>query len=176
MYKLIAAIFVMSTLFAPFSAGAQDRSNHVGIATIDIEAIYLNSIVGKRKIAELEARQAALQAENDQIRDDLIAEEQSLTELRPTLDVEAFRKLAAEFDQRVQGIRRARDAAEQALTSDAQAAPNIFLTEVRDIMLEVMLARGADVIIDRRFVLLGTQDIDITAEVIARVDQEFGSE
>jgi Skp family chaperone for outer membrane proteins len=44
------------------------------------------------------------------------------------------------------------------------------LEVARPILAEVMAARGAVAIIDRRAVLIGFENIDITDEAIARLD------
>ena len=81
------------------------------VVLIDTDELFRRTLMGKRISAEFETRARDLQAENERITTALTAEEKSLTERRPTMDPVAFRKEAAEFDTRVQGIRRARDAA-----------------------------------------------------------------
>ena len=62
--------------------------------------------------AEFEDAQSELVESNTIIQNNLEAEEQSLVELRKTLDADAFRKLAVEFDERVNAIRIERAAFE----------------------------------------------------------------
>ena len=83
----------------------------MGVVVVDTDELYRATLMGQRMAADLDDRARVLQLENDEITAALTAEEQSLTDRRPTLDPEVFRQEAAEFDTRVQGIRRTRDAA-----------------------------------------------------------------
>ena len=152
-------------------AGASTLSRVVVINTDDI---YLGTLMGKRISADLEARARELQAENEQITAALTAEEKSLTERRATMDPAAFRKEAAEFDTRVQGIRRARDSAIATFEAERDGAPRAFLEQVRNLIGDVMIERGAAVVLDQRIVFLSLSSVDITRDVIARIDEAMG--
>ena len=98
----------------------------------------------------------------------------TLTDRRPTLDPEVFRAQAAEFDMRVQGIRRTRDAAIATFEAERSASPRQFLELVRNVLGELMLERGAVAVLDQRLVFLSLGTVDITQDAIARIDDTFG--
>lgn len=144
------------------------------VVVIDTDALYRGTKMGQRIAQGLIERANELQAENEQITAALTAEEKSLTERRVTMDPVQFRKEAADFDTRVQGIRRARDAAIAAFEAERDSAPRAFIDDVRDIIGDLMIERGAVVVLDQRLVFLSLKDVDITRAVIARIDEIKG--
>lgn len=144
------------------------------VVVIDTDELYRGTKMGQRIAASLEERARALQAENEQITAALTAEEKTLTERRGAMDPALFRKEAADFDTRVQGIRRARDAAIAAFEAERDAAPRVFLERVRDVIGDLMIERGAVAVLDQRIVFLSLSSADITRAAIARIDQVMG--
>jgi len=76
-------------------------------------------------------------------------------------------------NRKVEGIRKAQDAKSRALQRGFEEDRMRFLDAVRPILAEVMTTRGAVAIIDSRAVFVGFDNIDITAEAIARLDVAF---
>ena len=146
----------------------------MGVVVVDTDELYRATLMGQRMAADLDDRARVLQLENDEITAALTAEEQSLTDRRPTLDPEVFRQEAAEFDTRVQGIRRTRDAAIATFEATRAAAPRQFLELVRNVLGALMLERGAVAVLDQRLVFLSLSTVDITQDAIARIDDTFG--
>lgn len=144
------------------------------VAVVDTDALYQGTKLGQRMASDLEARARVLQAENKRLTESLTDEEQDLTNRRETMEPEAFRAAAAEFDARVQGIRRSRDAAIAAFEEERQNAPKRFLDSVRNILGQIMVERGAVAILNQQIVLLSLSTIDMTEDAIARIDLEFG--
>lgn len=145
------------------------------ILTVDQEALWRNSAWGKRAQADLEAESAAVAAENDRIAAELEAEDAALTKLRPTLPPEEFRARADAFDQRVQQVRRDRDAAGAALRTRLGEERTAFLNAALPVFSAIMAERGAAVVLDRATVFLSADAIDITEVLVARVDAEVGA-
>ncbi len=166
---------MMMALGAVSSVVAQDAGVvTASVVVVDTDELYRATLLGQRITADLEERARALQAENDKITAALTAEEQQLTESRPTMSVEDFRAAAAEFDERVQGIRRSRDAAIAAFEADRDAGPRLFLEQVRNVLGDLMLERGAVAVLDQRIVFLSLSSVDITQSAIARIDETLG--
>lgn len=145
-----------------------------GVVVVDTDELYRATLMGQRIAADLEERARVLQLENEQITKALTEEEQSLTVRRPTMDPNVFRKEAAEFDVRVQGIRRTRDAAIATFEAERGAGPRQFLELVRNVLGELMLERGAVAVLDQRIVFLSLSTVDITKDAITRIDTTFG--
>ncbi len=144
------------------------------VLTIDRERLFAETQLGARVSRGIEARIAALQAENDQIENELVQEELDLTERRPSLAPEDFRALADAFDDKVQSIRREQDAKARELTQARDAARQSFFVEVADVLGQIMEERGATVLLDTNTVFVSANRIDITDVAIESINRVLG--
>ncbi|KCV83558.1 outer membrane chaperone Skp [Actibacterium atlanticum] len=145
------------------------------VLTVDQEQLFNDSAYGKAMLAALEDEREALTMENRRIEADLIAEEQDLTEERPQMTPEGFREKAAAFDARVVEIRQAQDSKLRALNERRDEAQKQFYAAALPIVAELVRERGAVLVLESQSVILSAQQIDITQEVIARLDQRLMS-
>lgn len=144
------------------------------VLIVDGDRLYLESDYGRRVAAELAAQAEAIQAENDRIVESLTQEERSLTLRRPEMTPEAFRAESEAFDAKVQDVRRVRDAKNrefQIINAEARAD---FEARVQGILAEIMLERGAVMVMDQRSVLLSVRSANITDLAIDRVNAALG--
>ncbi len=140
------------------------------VLVIDPERVYAESQIGLQIRTELDALAAEVQAENDRIVQDLIAEEQDLAVRRPDMDPEVFRAEAEAFDQKAQDIRRARDAKERDLQRQVADARTQFFADLRPIVGQILIDRGGVAVMDSRSVYLVLRSADITDDAIAALD------
>lgn len=174
-----ALILPVLLSLAPLGAAAQEPPPAAAqvqslILTIEVERLLAETRLGQRIRAQLRERTEALAAENEQLRLELTEEEQSLTERRPTMEVEAFRAAADAFDERVQRIRAEQDAKERALEAAVERGRQEFLNAATSVLGRLMIDSGAAVILERREVFLSASLIDITDEAIAAIDAQLG--
>ena len=150
------------------SANGTATDQHVLV--VNLELLFSNSILGQRIKADLDRVAREAQQENDRLRIELEAEERTLTEQRKQMSVEDFRAAAQAFDQKVQSIRAERDAKEVEIAQMQQSAQAQFNAQVRDVIGQVMLERGGAVVLDGRSIYLARSSVDITNDVIARLN------
>lgn len=144
------------------------------ILVIDTERMLKESRPGQQLLSELQEAREKLIAENRRIESRLEEEERALTEKRSEMSAAEFRELADEFDQRVQRIRDERDRAGRALERRGEALPSRFMRVVEPILARLMNETGADVMVERRAVLMVRDAADATDLAIARIDAQFG--
>ncbi|GIT91980.1 hypothetical protein JANAI62_24370 [Jannaschia pagri] len=156
---------------APLSPGIAQTA----VAVLDRDALFSQSLFGQRVADDLEAASTELAAENRRIEAELEAEEQSLTRQRASLDMDAFRVLAADFDARVVAIRRAQDAKSRAIQQQSDRAQSVFFERANPILVALARETGALVILDRRIVIASADQVDITALALERVNEALGS-
>lgn len=169
----IAVVFFGLSLIGgvPGSLVAQDLGVQVSpILTVDTDRIFKSSRIGKQITDELEAKLQALVAENNTIQNQLLEEEQKLTEQRVSMEPAAFRLLADAFDQKTQGIRNEQDAKQRELQRLREVESKSFIDRIAPILSTIARERGAIAILERRTVLLSADGIDITNETIARIN------
>ncbi|RJL06958.1 OmpH family outer membrane protein [Paracoccus aestuarii] len=151
-----------------------DQVQTVPILTVDQDMLYLNSAWGLRAQSRLEAEGDLIAEENERLTQMLSAEEARLTEVRPTLSANEFRRMAENFDIRATEIRRERAQAVQELNAWAEADRAAFFRAALPVMGQVMDDRGAVAVLDRRTVFVSLDAIDVTDRLIEAVDQRVG--
>lgn len=190
MHRFAGALALsIAVLAVPVGVAAQSASGEAGqerppaqqiievpspILTLDWEELYTRSAWGNRVAADLEAASSALNRENTRIADGLVEEERSLTERRAKMDPEAFRTEADAFDQRVIGIRRAQETKARSLSAQADSERSRFISAAIGLLDAMIEARGAVVVIDRRAIIRGAGAVDVTDEMVMRVDAALG--
>ncbi len=159
-------------LMLPLPALAQPRvqSAQVSILLIDSEAAYAGSELGRRMAAKLKVESRKLASENRTIETELIDEEKQLTEQRKTLPPDEFRALADAFDEKVRRIRIEQDNKARAIGQQGEDGRSDFLTAARPILQEIMRETGSVAILEIRTVFFADKTVDITQEVIRRLD------
>lgn len=155
---------------------AQDTTSAAPVLVLDLERLYGASDYAESLRAAVEVEAEALARENERIVADLTEEERSLTERRPTMEPDAFRAEAAEFDAKVNDIRRARDAKEAQINQARADVRLRFFDEVRPLVGRIMVEKGAQAVIDSRSIVVVVRVADITNEAIARIDAELLSQ
>lgn len=140
------------------------------ILTVDRDSLFTRSARGQAILQELDAESQALAAENRQIEAQLETEEQDLTERRSAMDPAEFRALAEEFDDKVVEIREAQSEKLRELTRKREQVQQQFYQDVLPILTTIVREREAVMVLESRVVFLSAQQVDITAEAIARID------
>ena len=172
MVRILTALVLALVLSS--GVHAQGEGGGTPIVIVNQERLLAQSLYGQRIQREVEAAGAALAAENRQIEAQLTEEELALTERRALMTPEAFRPVAQDFDDRVNGIRAAQEAKGRALQQQAEAAQQAFFDIAFPILVEILRSRGASILMDNRAVLLSADGIDITDEAVALIDDRLG--
>ncbi|SFU75672.1 periplasmic chaperone for outer membrane proteins Skp [Aliiroseovarius crassostreae] len=157
---------------APPAPSVSAQASH--ILTVDRDRLFRQSEYGRRILQDLEAERARLASEARRVDDALAAEEKRLTEERARLSPEAFRALADAFDEKVQALRAQRPERERSFTERFEREQQAYFDRIGPILGAVVRERGGVVIVDRRAILLTTQNIDITDQAIALIDRLLG--
>jgi Skp family chaperone for outer membrane proteins len=145
------------------------------ILVINRSAILQGSKVGQDIVRQVQgftqSAETEFKAEGEGLRRDQQALQQQIAILAPDVKakkIKDFQARAAAFQQKVQarqgeiqyGVLKARQQVEQALGPILQG---------------IMAERGANLLLDRQAVVLGTVDVDVTAQAIQRLDQKLPS-
>ena len=144
------------------------------ILTVDQELLFAESDWGKRTQRMLEETGGKIAAENERRAAQLSAEEKALTQQRGTLDPAEFRKQAEAFDIRATEVRRERAKVVEDLNAWAEADRAAFYRAALPLMGEMMQERGAVAVLDRRTVFVSLDAIDLTQDLVARLNKELG--
>ena len=158
----------------PQASTAQNVVQKTAIVTLDQDQLYLGTQYGRALQAKFESESAALLAENRKIDAALEAEERDLTTKRTTMTAQDFRPLAEAFDTKANDLRKAQDVKSTELAKSRDADRQAFFQAVAPILGDYMVERGAVAILDKSAIVVSLGSIDITKEVIARIDTRLG--
>jgi Skp family chaperone for outer membrane proteins len=137
---------------------------------INQESLLTGSVSGREMLADEERQRDALRTEARALDASFEAEERRLTEQRPTMAPEEFRKLSDAFDGRVVEARRQQDERAGALAQEFDQRRRQFYARVAPILVMVMDRYQAKANFDETSVLLADQSLNITEAVIAEID------
>ena len=172
MYSFLSFCLLSSNYYC--ARNGNGEASFSNVLTIDISKIARETQYGQRIFKEFENAQSELVESNTIIQNNLEAEEQSLVELRKTLAADEFRKLAVEFDERANAIRKERAALENTLFELRDENINKLLQLSVPFLQEIMLSYKASVIIDRRNIVLSNPMVDITEKAIELINDKLG--
>ena len=103
----------------------------------------------------------------------LIAEERTLTDLRPSLTPEEFRQRADAFDTRVEEIRAERGQRSEDLARQLEAEVQRFFNLALPVLDQLMADEGIIGLLRPENMVLWSEWLDVTDMAIARLDAAF---
>ena len=180
MHKLlfvVLALFCSLQLAVPQGGFAQESAagdiELSAIAVIDQNRLFEETRFGRNATLEFQRLSAQLTEENTQITTAFEAEEKQLADERATLSKEAFSEQAQDFDARVKASRAAQDQKLRELNQFVLQQRATFFEAARPVLLQIMQEKNIDAILTREAILLFRDNIDITDEAIAILDQRL---
>lgn len=144
------------------------------IVTLDQEQLFTATKFGRALQAQFDAQSNALLAENRKIDSQLESEERGLTDKRATMTAQDFRPLAEAFDTKANEMRSAQEAKSRNLAKQRDENRQAFFQTIAPLLGDYMVERGAVAILDKSAIVVSLGSIDITAEVVARIDDRLG--
>jgi Skp family chaperone for outer membrane proteins len=170
----ICLVAAFAAISAPAFAQDQTVVLPSPIMVVDFERIFVETLYGKRIAETVSAERARVQADNDRIAAELLAEETALTEARATMARTIFRDEARAFNERAQAVRSDREAEQAKLVQLRDTERSQFLERIRPIILALMLERGAVVAMDRRAVIQAIGGANATDDAVSLIDATLG--
>ncbi len=173
----LASALALALALAPGAAhaqaGAQPRlAADSPFLIINQERLLTGSKTGQEILTAEESQRDALRSEARALDSSFEAEEQRLTEQRPDMAPEEFRRLSDAFDARVVEARRQQDERASALAQEFDQRRRQFYARVAPILVTLMDRFQAKAIFDETSVLLADQSLNITDAVIAEIDAQ----
>jgi len=166
------AFFLAFAMMLPSSiVVAQEQARTTPpIVFVDPRVVLEQSLSGQLVLEQNRAARAVLQAEADAISVAFEQEELEIAARRALLTREAFNQLATDFDRRVRAARADQDRKGQVIIAETEARERAFTDKLNPIYAEILSELGAAAVIDLRNVILANARLDISQEVIRRLD------
>ena len=170
--RIAALALVLSLALPPGVASAQEGARALPpILMVDPRAVLEQSQTGRALLERHQQAREALQEEANAISRSFETEEQALAARRPLLTRDAFAELATDFDRRVRAARADQDRKAQELVARIEAEERAFNERLNPIYAEILSEVRGAAVIDLRNVILADSRLDISEEVIRRLDQ-----
>ncbi|MEM8800659.1 MAG: OmpH family outer membrane protein [Pseudomonadota bacterium] len=169
--SLMALMFVGGA--AVNEAQAQKRAPAAAILVVDFGRIATESLAGKDVKNQLTAFVNRLESRLAQLRQQLNEEQQSLAKQREIMAPEAFQARINEFRGKAQSAEREIQAQQSAGQRAREEAEARIDSAVRPIINSIMRERRANMVLRKELVIDQTGNIDVTTEVIERLNGEL---
>ena len=169
------ALIMIFLSFAPNGALSQnissDKEANVQVLVLDIRKVLTESSAGQFILDRYKNELTALNNEFNILQTQLIAEEQNLRDLRPTMDVDPFVKLAEAFDKKSTQTREEYRARKQSIDDRLNEYTDRLARILSQYAGEVMEEKGASLVLMKNQVIVSSNAIDITFVVMERANQ-----
>tara|TARA_R110000824_G_scaffold3234_4_gene15225 strand:- start:139712 stop:140314 length:603 start_codon:yes stop_codon:yes gene_type:complete len=171
--RTLAAAAIVSLVAVPLTAAPALAVEPAVILIVDSESVYAQSKVGQSIRTQFQEQAKKLQAESAKTESALQADDKKLGEERALLSPEDFQKKAQALQKRVMEYQQSMQEKGQALQLGVKQAENKVGAAMQPIFADVMREKGATVLLDQQVVLAGGSDLDITAEVLKRLNEKM---
>ena len=177
MNKLVLALALASAATVAAPVVAQTLPPAV-IVVVDLDQVFQVSAAGKTAQTELKARLDGIQSRLASLRTSFGAEEQTLAKAQP--EQGATPAVIQAWQAKVKDFTTRKTQAEQELQKrdqDFQASRQYVLKQINDgaqpIITQIMKERGASIAVPEGATLQHAASIDVTNDVIARIDKSL---
>lgn len=163
-------LIAIGVVFLASMAQAQSVPNSK-IIVVDFDRVSRESLVGKDIAAQTQSFRVDLEGRARSVQASLTEEEEELKKQRSIISQDAFNERVRAFQQKAQ---RSQAELQQIDRQSGQAMQQANLEvqrALRPIVREVMEAKGANMVIDKALVSHHAAGLDVTTEVIEKLDQ-----
>jgi Skp family chaperone for outer membrane proteins len=184
---LAAAAFLLmsTTIGAQGQPAAPARTSRIGV--IDIERVSTESLLGKEYATRLGALQASMRSEGtrrqqelQKMDEDIKVQRERLIQDQPILGTDAVDERQQQLDRLTrqrESYRQDSEALLGQLQRKGQKEADELQTDLRrkigPALQELVKDKGLDVILDVRVCVASSNDVDVTGELIRRIDAAF---
>lgn len=172
-HLLAAAALGLAALAAPALAFAED------VLVVDLSRVYRDSLAGKDAQTKLRTIGGTVNTELKADADGVVAEQQKLGPLKDKSDEEAQQILAGDpslqqayqaFVTKAQALEQKKQLRQRELQATEQRAVDAVLKGTEPILNDLLTERKALVVLERNNVAVAAPSVDITQDVITRLD------
>ena len=165
--------FFVSTLFIFFFFSV--TSNAEKIVYIDMDKIMKLSKAGKTVIEKINSQKKKDVNKFRKIEEDLKAQEIDLINKKNVLSSEEFNKKIESLTKKINDYRRLRQEAIDSSTNNRLNASADFANKIKPILAEYAGENNIDMVIQKKNIIMGKSNLDITNEILKIVDNKISN-
>ena len=174
MRRALVVLSVLLALAAPAAAqGQKAKGGAPVVAVVDVQLVLREATAAKAVRQTVETRRVAFEKELDKETQELRRAEEELRKQQPQLEPEALAERKRELERRFGELRRRTDERRGLLSQSYNAAMRQVRQEMARALAEIMNERRIDVSMSRTAVLIFDEKLDITQEVLARLNKRL---
>ncbi len=169
MFRSLKLFFLFSFLFI-FSSNLYANEK---IVFIDIDYIYLNSIVGKKINSEIKKKTKELENQFNKDKKTVDDNKDKLSKQKNVLSEEEFQKKIKELENDIKSFNNSISKKNNDIIKFKENAKNKFLGELNTILQNYAKQNSLDLIISKNNILLGKNNLDVTKAILLIFDKEI---
>lgn len=171
MKKIILSITAAVLLSA--SAFAHDNANTVVV--VDFQKVFQDSLAGKDFNSKLEAKRKSFEDSRNKKEAELMKMNEELKKQQSVLSSEAFDKKRKEFESKVQSFQQ--ELQEDGMKFEKSRNDSVEQVEeaTKQILADLAKEKSYNVVISKNAVLYSADNLDISAEVLKKLDNKLKS-
>ena len=174
MKKIIKITFFFAFFFNLLTFNALSESYpNTSIAIVDLNLILSESKAAKDATKQFEKIQKNTETEIVESDKKMLEERNKLIEQQSVIAPEAFEVKAKDYEKKLQNYQNDKQNKLRKLEGVLQKARNKILEKVKPILEELSQELGVTVILEKNSVLLSATNMDITDEVIKKLNKEL---
>ena len=170
MYKVFAII--ISSFFLTIVTSA-DNFPHTSIGVLDLNRVLLDAKAAKNAAKEIDEIAKEIEKELINSDENMINEQNKLIEAQSIMAPEAFELKRKEYEEKVQNYNIERQNKLISVDKLVETSRNEILNNLKPILEEMSETKGITVILEKGTVLLNAETMDITDEVIKRLNKDL---
>jgi Skp family chaperone for outer membrane proteins len=172
---VVLALALMAGAHAMPTARAQEKLPPAIAAVVDYQRVLREAKAARGIREQIETRRKLYQEQIAKEEQKLNDGAKELDKQRAVLSAEAFKDRRDEFQKKVAGVQRMVQERRRTLDQVSAAALNQVRDSIINIMGDLSTERGFNVVMPSSAVLLFSPKIDLTEEVIGRLDKKLPS-
>ena len=174
MWRALAVFCILLALAAPAAAqGPKAKGGGPIVAVVDVQLILREAAAAKAVRQAVETRRASFEKELDKETQELRRAEEELRKAQAQLAPDALAERKRELERRFGELRRRTDERRGLLSQSYNGAMRQVRQEMARALAEIMRERRIDVSMSRTAVLIFDEKLDITQEVLARLNKRL---
>lgn len=143
------------------------------VAVLNVEQVLNQSKAGQGLRDKIEQIRTANQAKDQENESALRADDEKLQKQRAVLSEEAFLQKQKELQSRLDSLRQEFEARRKHIQSAVDKAQNEIRRAVLEVTRDVAVEKKIDIVISQTATVLMSKDLDITKDVLARLDAKL---
>ena len=174
-HGLIAALCVLSLSGALAGSARAQQMEPTVVAVVDLQHLMRASQAGQTIESQMESLRQNFTDTVTQQEGALRQEERDLQEQAALLSPEVLAERRRQFEEKVVELQRDVRNRQQLLEQTYAGGGGQVRQVIIDILTQMIEERGIDLVVPQTAVLVGTRTLDITDDVLARLDKELPS-